>query len=84
MKDPQAAKRILVRIRRLSLGLEGDWRSVGEGVRELRIPEGRGYRVYYGWDGDKVVILLCGGDKGSQTADIKRAKRFWRDYRGQS
>lgn len=77
-------KRIKVRIDRLALGLEGDWKPVGEGVRELRIPEGKGYRVYYGWDGETVVILLCGGNKDSQSADIEAAKAYWRDYHGQS
>ena len=52
-------------------------------VRELRIPEGKGYRLYYAWDGDTVVILLCGGDKSTQERDIETAKRYWRQYHGQ-
>ena len=56
---------------------------LGEGVRELRIPEGKGYRLYYAWDGDTVVILLCGGDKSTQERDIETAKRYWRQYHGQ-
>lgn len=64
-------------------GLEGNWKSVGEGVRELRIPEGKGYRVYYAWDDDKLVILLCGGDKSSQSKDIERARIYWRKYHDQ-
>lgn len=83
LRDRRARKRIQVRVDRLAIGLEGDWKSVGEGIRELRIPEGKGYRVYYGWDGDAVVLLLCGGDKSSQSSDIETAKRFWRDYHGQ-
>ena len=83
LKDSRARKRIKVRIDRLALGLEGDWKSVGEGVRELRVPEGRGYRIYYGWDGDTVVILLCGGDKGGQRRDIESAIQYWRDYHGE-
>lgn len=83
IKDRRARNRIKVRIDRLTLGLEGDWKAVGEGVRELRIPEGKGYRVYYGWDGEAVVILLCGGDKRTQRADIEAAQRYWRDYHGQ-
>jgi len=62
--------------------LEGDWKSVGEGVRELRIPTGKGYRVYYAWHGEVIILLLCGGDKSSQINDIKKARRFWRLYHG--
>ena len=54
--------------------------TVGEGVSELRIDYGPGYRVYFGRKGNTVVILLCGGDKGSQKADIKSAKQFWKDH----
>jgi len=82
MRDIQAKVRILKRIDRLSLGLEGDWKSVGEGVRELRIPQGKGYRVYYAWNGDTVVLLLCGGDKSSQQSDIAKAKEYWRLHHG--
>jgi putative addiction module killer protein len=78
LRDIRARQRIHVRLRRLSLGLEGDWKPVGEGVRELRIPEGKGYRVYYAWDGETVVILLCGGDKSTQQRDIDLAKSYWR------
>lgn len=80
MRDKRAEKRVQIRIDRLVLGLEGDWKLVGEGVRELRITEGKGYRVYYAWDGDKLVILLCGGDKSSQGKDIEKAKSYWRKY----
>ncbi len=62
------------------LGNEGDWRPVGENVRELRIREGKGYRVYYTWDGAAVVLLLIGGDKSTQERDIETAKRYRRDY----
>ena len=65
---------------RLRLGHFGDSKRVGE-VFELRIHVGPGYRVYYGREGDAVVILLCGGDKRSQTRDIERAEAYWRDYR---
>ena len=84
LKDSRARMRIKVRVDRLSIGLEGDWKSVGEGVRELRDPEGKGYRVYYTRDGETVVILLCGGSKGTQQRDIESAKRYWREYHGQS
>lgn len=83
VRDRRAVSRINLRIDRLSLGLEGDWKSVGEGVRELRIGEGKGYRVYYAWDDNTLILLLCGGDKSTQTKDIATAKRYWSDYRGQ-
>jgi len=55
---------------------------VGEGVRELRIPEGKGYRIYYAWEGQKLIILLCGGNKTTQGEDIKKAKSYWREHHG--
>jgi len=73
LRDRQAKGRIDVRIRRLSLGNPGDVKSVGEGVSELRIDYSPGYRVYFVQKGRSVVILLAGGDKGSQTQDIKTA-----------
>ena len=63
------------------MGNFGDTRSVGEGVQELRIPFGPGYRVYFGREADAIVILLCGGDKSTQTRDIERAHDYWRDHR---
>ncbi|MCF8084210.1 MAG: type II toxin-antitoxin system RelE/ParE family toxin, partial [Deltaproteobacteria bacterium] len=78
----RAKSRIQIRVDRLAIGLEGDSKSVGSGVRELRIPEGRGYRVYFGRDGDTVVLLLCGGEKSTQSQDIEKAKQYWRDYHG--
>jgi putative addiction module killer protein len=78
--DRRAKARVLIRLDRLELGLEGHWRSVGEGVRELKISEGKGYRIYYAWDGPKMVLLLCGGNKSTQNADIKNARTYWRDY----
>jgi putative addiction module killer protein len=71
--DIQARVRILVRIRRLSLGNPGDARSVGQGVSELRIAWGPGYRVYFARRGESRVILLTGGDKGTQSEDIRQA-----------
>lgn len=81
LRDIRAAKRVQIRIDRLTLGLEGDWRSVGDDVRELRIPEGKGYRVYYAWDSLTMILLICGGDKSSQSKDIEQAQAFWRNYR---
>jgi len=81
LKDSMAKKQALIRIRRLSLGLEGDRKSVGDQVMELRIPLGKGYRVYYTWVGSSVVLLLAGGNKATQSKDIEKAKQYRRDYR---
>jgi putative addiction module killer protein len=78
--DPVAFAAIQSRTDRLKRGLFGDCEPVGEGVWELRIDTGPGYRVYYARSGKQMVLLLCAGDKRKQTADIKRAKDFWRDY----
>ena len=74
LADARAAERIAQRLVRLQAGLFGDVRSVGEGVSELRVDYGPGYRVYFVRRGRMIVILLCGGDKRSQTRDIKAAK----------
>ena len=74
LRDVQARARIAKRIDRVALGNFGDTKPVGDGVSELRFTFGPGYRVYYTRRGDVVVILLCGGDKGSQERDIERAK----------
>jgi putative addiction module killer protein len=73
LRDRNARARIDARIRRLSLGNPGDVEPVGEGVSELRIDFGPGYRVYYAQKGKALVILLAGGDKGTQAQDIKKA-----------
>ena len=82
LRDGQGRARIQIQFDRLAIGLEGNWKSVGDGVRELRIPTGPGYRVYYAWDGTELVLLLCGGNKSSQTRDITKAIDYWRDYNG--
>ncbi|MBM4288381.1 MAG: type II toxin-antitoxin system RelE/ParE family toxin [Deltaproteobacteria bacterium] len=78
LRDRQARARIDVRIRRLSLGNPGDIKPVGEGVSELRIDYGPGYRVYFVQHGQTVVILLAGGDKSTQDKDIKTARELAR------
>ena len=78
--DTRVRARVLLRLDRLRLGNFGDSRGVGLGVRELRFHFGPGYRIYYALDGDRIVVLLCGGDKSSQTADIRSAQLFWSDY----
>ena len=76
LHDIRARARILARIERLAAGNPGDVKPVGEGVSELRIGYGPGYRVYYKKHGQQVVILLAGGDKSTQTKDIKTALRL--------
>jgi len=76
LKDRTARSIINARIRRLSLGNKGDTGPIGEGLSELRIDYGPGYRVYYTQVRDKLVILLCGGDKSSQSRDITKARRI--------
>lgn len=73
LKDSAARARITARIRRLSLGNPGDVKPVGQGVSEMRIDYGPGYRVYFVQRGEALVILLCGGDKRDQSRDIARA-----------
>ena len=80
LRDVQGRAKVRVRLDRVRLGNLGDHRPVGDGVLELRIDCGPGYRVYFALDGQSLVLLLFGGDKGSQVKDIARAKEFWRDY----
>ena len=80
LKDIRAKARIRIRLDRLSFGNLGDCKSVGNGVYELRVDYGPGYRVYFGQDGDVIIVLLCGGDKHSQQADIRKAYAYWQDY----
>lgn len=79
-KKPQIAAKVYVRVNRVAEGNFGDHRACREGVCELRIDVGAGYRVYYAIDGKTVVLLLCGGDKSTQDADIDRACKYWKDW----
>ena len=81
LRDRQAQARINARIRRLSLGNPGDVKPVGAGVSELRVDYGPGYRVYFLQHGDILAVLLCGGDKRTQGADIKRAIEIAKDWK---
>jgi putative addiction module killer protein len=79
LRDIQAKARINARLRRISLGVVGDVKSVGSGVSEIRIDYGPGYRLYFVRRGESVLILLCGGDKRGQERDIARAQQFARE-----
>ena len=79
LRDHQARARVLARIERLALGNPGDVKPIGEGVSELRIDFGPGYRVYFTKRGREIVILLAGGDKSTQPADIRIALRLARN-----
>ncbi|MGX7002805.1 type II toxin-antitoxin system RelE/ParE family toxin [Caballeronia sp. KNU42] len=74
VRDRHAATAITGRLSRARLGNLGHWRAVGDGVSEMKIDVGKGYRVYFTQRVDVLVIILCGGDKSTQAADIKRAK----------
>ena len=79
MRDVRARARVLVRVERLAAGNPGDVRPVGEGVSELRIDYGPGYRVYFKKQGRTIVVLLAGGDKRTQSRDIETALRLARN-----
>jgi putative addiction module killer protein len=81
LRDLRAKVRIRICLDRLCMGNLGDHKPVGQGVIELRIAYGPGYRVYLGRDGEQMVLLLCGGDKSSQDKDIAKAHKYWADYR---
>jgi putative addiction module killer protein len=80
LRDREARKRILQRVTRLGIGQFGDCKPLREGVWELRIDAGAGYRVYYARSGQTVILLLFGGDKRTQEADIERAIGYWQDW----
>ena len=79
--DGAVTARIEARLKRVAFGNFGDVKPVGQGVSELRLAFGSGYRVYFAQHGDEIIILLCGGDNGSQTDDIETAKNYWLDFK---
>ena len=81
IRDQKTQRRIRTRLAALKLGNFGDYKSVGAGVFELRFRFGVGYRIYFAEVDNTVVLLLCGGDKSSQTRDIERAKAYWLAYK---
>jgi putative addiction module killer protein len=81
LSDKKAKAIVFQRIDRVRLGNFGDCRSLGSGIYELRIFWGPGYRVYYGLEDSKIVLLLCGGNKSSQKKDIARASQMWKEFK---
>lgn len=79
--DRKAKAKILLRLQRVEAGNMGDFSSVGEGIEEFRIHYGPGYRIYFRRQGEKIILLLIGGDKSSQESDIKKAKTLWNQYK---
>ncbi|MGI2946783.1 type II toxin-antitoxin system RelE/ParE family toxin [Vibrio diabolicus] len=79
LKDPKAKAAVASRVQRLKFGLYGDCEPVGKGISELRIHIGKGYRVYFKEQDKVITIVLCGGDKKTQTKDIKLAKKLAED-----
>ena len=80
LKDRVARARIRVRLNRVRLCNFGDCKLIGGGISELRVDYGPGYRIYFGRDGIKIVVLLCGGSKKAQSRDIKLAQQYWAEY----
>lgn len=81
LNDRKAKAKILLRLQRVEAGNLGDFSSVGEGIEEIRIHYGPGYRIYFRRQGEKIILLLMGGDKSSQESDIKKAKALWNQYK---
>ena len=80
LRDSQAKIAVVRRVARVELGNFGDHKFCRDGIWELRIDAGPGYRVYYALSGQRIVLLLCGGDKRTQDADIARAAAYWQDW----
>lgn len=80
LREMHTRAKILIRIDRLKLGNFGDCKSLGDGIGELRIHYGPGIRIYYAKIGNKIILLLCGGDKSSQSKDINKAKEYLKEY----
>ena len=80
LRDTMTVARIRTRIDRIEEGNLGQYKSLGTALFEFKFSFGPGYRVYFAVDGDKIVLLLSGGDKGSQRKDIEKAREYWTDY----
>jgi putative addiction module killer protein len=82
LRDRQAKVAVIRRVNRIEQGNFGDHKFCRDGVWELRVDTGPGYRVYYARTGQRIVLLLCGGDKRTQETDIRQAVAYWRDWQG--
>jgi len=80
LKDKMVRYRIKERLDRVALGNLGDYKNIADGLAELRFNFSSGYRIYFGRCEEKIILLLCGGDKHTQVQDIKKAKEYWKDY----
>jgi putative addiction module killer protein len=81
LRDVRARARIILQVDKMELGLFGDVEPIGDGLSELRVHYGPGYRVYFGKERTRLYLLLCGGDKSTQSKDIKKAKEYWKDHK---
>lgn len=84
LRDKQGRRRIIRRLFRVQQGNYGDVKPIGEGLSELRLFFGPGYRVYFGEDAGNIIVILCGGDKDSQGRDIENAKAYWKEYKSRA
>ena len=84
LRDVVGRAKVLIRIKRAQAGNFGDCESLGDGIFEMRVTFGPGYRVYYAQEGTLVYLLLCGGDKSTQSADIRYAKAMWKSIKESS
>ncbi len=80
LRDRRAVARVDARVTRLEAGNPGDYKSLIDGVYELRIDYGPGYRIYFAFSGRQIVLLLWGGDKTTQTSDIRTAVKYWKEF----
>lgn len=80
LKNKDDRYRIKERLDRVALGNLGDWKSITGDLCEFRCHFSSWFRIYFGWDKDEIILLLCGGNKSSQSSDIKKAKQYWEDY----
>ncbi len=80
IREMNTRAKVLTRLDRLKLGNFGDCKALGDGIAELRIHYGPGIRIYYAKIGNKVILLLCGGEKNSQNSDINNAKEYFKEY----
>jgi putative addiction module killer protein len=81
LKDPIGKAAVLSRFDRIKQGNLGDYKDIGDGVYELRLFTGPGYRIYYAWEGEQLVLLLTAGSKSQQSKDIQQAKTYWLEHR---